>query len=143
MADEDQPPTNNDNWVTHLRSCQVTGPQLVAFKGVTLNPGMVVTIESRGPTKRVALFSHCSIRALRAHDNTEVSNGGRSVTGAQVAQTTTTVTMEYRFADLLIDEAGEFYYDICIYGMDTITSMVPRILVMWGEQSSEMVTITD
>lgn len=150
MADEDQHRiegeqslTNNEDWETHLRSCQVTGPQRVAAKGVTLNPGMVVTIQSRGPTKRVALFSHCSVRALRVHDSTEVSNSGRSVTGVQVAQTSTTVTMEYRFDDLVIEEAGDFYFDMCIYGMDTMTSMTPRILVMWGEKHSQAVTITD
>lgn len=139
----EQLPISHEDWETHLRSCQITGPQAVAYKGVTLNPGMVITIESRGPTTRMALYSHCSVRALRVHDNSEVSNGGRSVTGVQVAQSSTTVTMEYRFDDLFIEEAGNFYFDICIYGMDTMTSMAPRILVTWGEKYSQAITITE
>jgi hypothetical protein len=141
--EEEQTPTTNEDWETSLRSFNVTGPRSLAAKGVTLNPGMVITIQSRGPTKRAALFSHASVRPLRVHDNAEVMNGGRSVTGVKVAQSGSTVTMEYRFDDLQIEEAGEFYYDLCIYGMDTLTSMAPKILVMWGEKRSGVVTITE
>lgn len=141
-AEEDET-TTNETWDTHLRRFELMGPGTFAVRNGTLNPAMVITIESRGPTKRTAQFSHASVRALRVHDSSEVPNGAVSVTGVQVGQTVSTVTMEFRFDNLRIEEAGQFYYDICVYGMDTTTSLSPKILVMWGEKVSEVITIND